>query len=157
MARCQDSIPGLRCDNRKLHIPFWAFSSSVCLGYKISTKTKSEVSINYEISLTDLWIMLLQYFDCRDGLRQTQGGNKIVDEFLLPSQKKKKKQDCFWGIDSKTEVRLSLENLPVDLPRLLKEIDPNDPLRLWRIEVVICAFFWILGCHVIVHYCTLVM
>lgn len=52
-----------------------------------------------------------------DGLHLTQDGNKIVFEEV---------------IQKLGEVGLSLENLPVHLPRLMEEIDPNDPLKAFK-------------------------
>lgn len=74
------------------------------------------------IQVVDLWTKMQQFPNWKnaylsDGLHLTQDGNKIVFEEV---------------IQKLGEVGLSLENLPVHLPRLMEEIDPNDPLKAFK-------------------------
>lgn len=60
--------------------------------------------------------MFLYYFQCSDGLHLTQGGNRIVFEEVIAKLR---------------EAGLSLETLPVDLPRF-DQIDYNDPVKAFE-------------------------
>lgn len=60
--------------------------------------------------------MLLYYFQCSDGLHLTQGGNRIVFEEVIAKLR---------------EAGLSLETLPVDLPRF-DQIDYNDLVKAFE-------------------------
>lgn len=60
--------------------------------------------------------MFLSYFQCSDGLHLTQGGNRIVFEEVIAKLR---------------EAGLSLETLPVDLPRF-DQIDYNDPVKAFE-------------------------
>lgn len=57
--------------------------------------------------------MLLYCLQCSDGLHLTPGGNRIVFEEVIAKL---------------TEAGLSLETLPLDLPRF-DQIDHNDPFK----------------------------
>ena len=74
--------------------------------------------VRWKTHLSKLFICLFShFFECRDGLHLSEGGNRIVFEEVIKKLK---------------DAGLSLETLPVDLPHIA-EIDPNDPLKAFQI------------------------